>query len=418
MTDFELFLKYNLKPTSDVRRTEELDRRLFNGEVKWETPHTHKKILLLLHASYKCNANCIYCENQHLRSEYVNAVMDEDTVREIVEKLGPVLREVTWHGGEPLMLPESLIEALEDEKKKRGYCFKTSLQTNSILMTKEKKEFLDKLNIFVGTSFDGLENTTSRGKKSTDAILRCLEEGTSSGFITVTYANTIDNMIKNYEYIKSLGYPGYQNCIVKENVIENSNPYLVPNEIAVPKMLEYIDYWIHDTNAPINDAYVVRQIQRVVGHTTVCDESYCLGGWIIIDPLGNLGHCGHCQQDGGIVNIRDIEDYHGLLTHPSYTKMISKQKKLANTCKDCTWYYVCYGGCMGLNYEIDPTYNTINPRNCEYSMALMQGIYELIKDVDLNRNDLYNCHFINALRQCNYYSLTEIKQIEERYKNG
>ena len=46
MTDFELFLKYNLKPTSDVRRTEELDRILFNGEVKWETPHTHKKILL------------------------------------------------------------------------------------------------------------------------------------------------------------------------------------------------------------------------------------------------------------------------------------------------------------------------------------------------------------------------------------
>ena len=418
MTDFELFLKYNMKDTSDMGKTEELNRKLFNGEITWSNPRLPTKFLLLLHASYKCNANCVYCENQHLRSEYRNAIMEESMVREIVEKLGPAIREVTWHGGEPLMLPDNLFIALEDEKKKRCYCFTTTLQTNSILMTKEKADFLNKLGIQTGTSFDGLRNTISRGEKSTEAILRCIDEKLPCAFITVTYSDTIDYMIENYEYIKSLGCSGFQNCIVRENVIENSNPFLVLNDIAVPKMLKYIDYWMHDTNSPINDTYVMRQIQRVVGYTSVCDDSYCIGGWLIIDPMGNIGHCGHCQQDGGIINIKDIDSYQDIFTHPDYIKMINKQKKLVNSCKDCIWYNVCYGGCMGLNYEIDPTYNTINPRNCEYIKALLQGIYELIKDIDITRYDLYNYHFLNALKQCNYYSLTEIKQIEERYKNG
>ena len=58
-------------------------------------------------------------------------------------------------------------------------------------------------------------------------------------------------------------------------------------------MLEYVDYWIHDTNGPILDSYLTRHIQRVLGHTHLCEDSYCLGGWLIIDPLGNIGHCGH-----------------------------------------------------------------------------------------------------------------------------
>lgn len=418
MTDFDLFLKYNLKPTYGAQKDEALSKGLFAGEFSFKTPRVHDKFLILLHASYKCNANCIYCENQHLRSGYLNAVMDESMVREVIDKFGPSIREVTWHGGEPLMLPESHFVALEEEKKKRGLTFPTTLQTNSILMTKEKHEFFDSLGIKTGTSFDGIRNTTSRGQKSTEAIMRCIDEGLACGFITVTYSDTIDYLIDNYEYIKSLGCTAYQNCIVRENVVENSNPYLVSNDIAVAKVLEYIDYWIHDVNSPVRDTYVVRLIGRILGHSTLCEDSYCIGGWLIIDPMGNIGHCGHCQQDGGVVNIKDISSYQDLLVHPSYTKMINKQRRLAATCSGCTWYHVCYGGCMGLNYEADPTYNTINQRHCEYTVGILTGIYELIKDIDISREDLYNYHFLDLLRQCNYYSLTEIKEIEERYQNG
>lgn len=126
MTDKELFLKYNLVHIKNQCKSEGQAKSLFNNEIRWDEPSIHKKVLLLLHASYKCNLNCIYCENGALRREYHNAIMSEQMVRDIVRKLGPYLREVTWHGGEPLVLPENLIYALEEEKKKFGFDFATT----------------------------------------------------------------------------------------------------------------------------------------------------------------------------------------------------------------------------------------------------------------------------------------------------
>lgn len=405
-----------MKPTESLVKNEDLDSKLYYNLVEWGEPLVRRKILLLLHGSYRCNLKCIYCENQHLRSEYKGVTISEDMVREIVEKLGPALNEVTWHGGEPLLLPKSLLRALEEEKVKYGLDFTTTLQTNSVALDEETEEFLSRYGIKYGTSFDGLQNDISRGNLSTESILRGLSKPNSVGFISVTYKDTIDLLIDNYEYYKSLGIQDMQNCIVRENVIENTNPYLISNDIAIPKMLEYIDYWIHDIDHPLRDNYVIRWIRKLLGISHLCEDIYCLGGWLIIDPLGNIGFCGHSPVTEGIVNICDISDYNDIITHPNYLKSLYKQKKLVKSCEKCKWYHVCYGACMGLNYEYDSTYQTISPRNCEYTRRLLQGIYELIKDIDVSRRDIYNPLFLQILEEGNYYSLTEIKEIEKRYK--
>ena len=41
---------------------------------------------------------------------------------------------------------------------------------------------------------------------------------------------------ENYEYYKSLGVISMQQCIVRENVIDETNPYLVNNYEAVEKI--------------------------------------------------------------------------------------------------------------------------------------------------------------------------------------
>lgn len=413
MTERDLFLKYNMIPTQGIPKNSNLTTQLKNGSIEWKSRSLKSGILLLLHGSYKCNLNCIYCENQHLRTEYQGVTISEDMVREIVDKLGDNIREVTWHGGEPLLLPKNLLVSLEEQKKLHNLQFTTSLQTNSVLLDEGTLNFLDEYGIDFGTSFDGITNDSSRGVKSTEALLRCIEKYPNRiGFICVTHKDTIDNLIENYEYFKSLGVKGMQSCIVRENVIEESNPLLVKNEIAVPRMLEYIDYWIHDIHKPIRDSYVIRQIERLLGNTHLCEDINCLEGWLIIDPLGNIGFCGHSQLDDPIVNIRDIESYEDVITHPRYLKSIAAQKRLVESCKNCTWYRVCYSACMGLNYEYDHKYENISPRNCEYNINLLQGIYELIKDIDISRSDLYNPLFLELLRDNNYYSLPEILDIE------
>lgn len=419
-SDQELFFKYNYQNTDRCKKNENLTNRLYNNEITWEQDKEKDKFLVLLHGNYTCNLKCIYCEHQHLRTEYTNAVIKEETVREIIQKLGSHIKEITWHGGEPLLLSEDLLLALEDEKKKYNLNIPTTLQTNSLLLSKEKVEFLDNLGIQFGTSFDGLDNTNSRGKASTKSILRCIEEFPNRiNFIAVAHNKTIDKLIDNYEYFKSLGVKSVQSAIVRENVIECDNPYLINNDVAVEKVIEYMDYWIHDTNNPIEDSYLVRFIKKVLATSHICEDTYCLNGWIIIDPFGNITMCGHSALDSKICNIKDIKNYYDLYYHPKYMEKLYRQKNLANKCKEnCKWYYSCYGGCMGLNYEYKSDYSEVNPRNCEYNLKILERVYNLIKDIDVNDAEKYNPYFLDVLKRNNYYSLTEIKKIESEMSNN
>lgn len=419
--DQELFFKYNYQNTNGRKKDEKLTEQLYNGEITFREDKEKKDLLVLLHGSYACNLKCIYCEHQHLRSEYVGAMITKDVLKMIVERLGSHIREITWHGGEPLLIPEELISYLEELKKQNNVDFTTTLQTNSVLLTKEKLEFLDSLGIKFGTSFDGLYNDESRGTLSTQSILRCLDEFPDRfGFISVAHKGTVNKLIDNYEYFKSLGAHGIQSAVVRENVIENDNPYLIQNDVAVEEVIKYLDYWIHDTNNPLRDGYLVRLVQKVLGSPMTCEDSYCLNGWIIIDPFGNITMCGHCAMTEPICNIKDIKNYNELYYHPKYLSQLHQQKNLLKQCKEsCKWYHSCYGGCMGLNYEHKKDYSEVNPRNCEYTLKISEQIYELVKDIDINDTATYNPIFLDVLRRNQYYSLTEIKKIEsEMSQNG
>lgn len=376
------------------------------------------RVLILMHGNYTCNLNCIYCEHHLLREDYQKAVMTEETAEQVVRKLGPMIRELTWHGGEPTLLPMSLVKKVEEVKHELNLDFRTTLQTNSVALTPQKIKIYKELGIDWGTSFDGIDNDRNRGKKSTEGIFRLREmmpEDEIPGFITVYINDTKDHMIDNYEYFKKNGFTSFQSAIVRENVVENTNPYLISAEDSVAAVLKYFKYWMYDTNNPIADGYLVRQLERVLGHTKICEDGNCIRGWIIVDPFGNIGQCGQAQSSNGIVNVYDIKDYNDLFFHPKFLSEVGKQKALIDECRKsgCPWLSVCNGGCMGNNYEHDPTYKEINPRGCEYNKALLVGIYELVKDIDIN-DPKYNPVFTQVLKENCYFSLSEIKEIEER----
>ena len=420
MTDKELFLQYNMINTRNYHKNNELINLLHQNKltnINLTRQNADMRWLVLLHGSYNCNLNCIYCENGALRRTYHSAIMDPEIAKQVIQKLGPNIREITWHGGEPLTLPEELLIAVEDERKKYHYDFKVSLQTNLTLLTPEKEKLLKELNIDWGTSFDGIYNNDSRGELSTKALLTYLEKK-QIGFIAVTTSKTINSLIENYNYFKKIHVTNMQSCIVRENVIDGTNPFLVENEIAVEKMLEYIKYWIFDTNNPISDSYIIRWIEKLLGHLHTCEDINCVGRWIVVDPLGNITTCGHSGQEEAWCNIKEINSYQDLLCMPQYIKTFTQQQELINTqCKNsCRYYSVCHGGCMGLNYEVSHDYTQLNERNCLYTKALLDGIYELIKNIDINES--LNPIFIRLLKENNYFSLNEIKKIEEEFKNA
>lgn len=416
MTDKELFFKYNFQETTNFTKNEIINKKIFFNKNNYfeKISLSTKKWLVLLHGTYACNSNCIYCENHVLREQYNNIIISEDIIKQIVQKLGPNIREITWHGGESLLLPEHLFILLYEEIKKNNYQIRISLQTNGILLTPEKQKFLEELGINWGTSFDGLQNDKNRGVQSTQAILNLLKREPQLGGISVTTNESIYNLIQNYEYLKSLGFKNTQSCIVRENVGEGTNICLVNDEIASEEVIKYIDYWIHDTNNPLHDRYVERQIKRLLGKTNLCEDTNCIGGWLVIDPLGNISTCGMIPKYENFGNIKDILTYHDILLSSKYLKNISDQKSLIlKECQNCEYLTVCYGGCMGLNYEQNKDYKQLNLRNCLFVKKILDGIYELIKNIDITLTNKYNPYFLEILNQNNYFSLNEIKNIEE-----
>ena len=232
-----------------------------------------------------------------------------------------------------------------------------------------------------GTSFDGIFNTQNRGIQSTNAILNLLNKKHNFGAICVLLENTVNHLIENYEYCKEIGLQGIQTCIVRENVIEASNPYLVDTNIALKELEKYYKHWIYDINNPIKDINLIRQTSRLLHKTQICEDTNCVGKWIIIDPFGNIATCGMNPLKENFININEIESYTDLLTNSKYLLSITRQKILyENQCSDCKYLEVCYGGCMGLNYEINKDYKILNKRYCELVKGFLDIIYENIKN--------------------------------------
>lgn len=415
--DLKLFLKYNNIHTKDMKKSD-IIQAIKEGTFKNKNDKIYKdlKWSILLSGTYNCNANCIYCENHKLRENYNNMIMSEDTARAVVRKLGPQIKTIIWHGGESLLLPESLLASITDERDKLGYTFKIATQTNGILLTEEKEQFLKEHDIQVGASFDGLHNTEQRGAKSTEGIMALLARHNLNkiGFINVVTKDSINQLIENYEYLKSIGASSCQTNLVKENVIEATNPYLIDNDTAIEKMIEYLKYWIYDTQNPIVDTYLTRSLERLLGTNGWCETIKCIGKWLVIDPYGNISLCGMFPMENNFGNINQIYSYKDILENDFYIRTTASQRSLINhSCKDCDFLQCCYGGCMGLNYEQNHEYKQLNERYCDYTKRYLLQVYELIKDLDLTNLDQYNPMFLDILFRNNYFSLTEIKQIEE-----
>lgn len=388
MTSQEIFLQYNF----------------YN---KTQQDKNNKKIAILLHATYNCNASCYYCENQHLTEKFRNKVISKEYVTQLLEKLGQDIHLIILHGGEPLLLSDDWLQHLVNEKERLGLKCKINLQTNGILLTKKKIKFLKKLRINWGTSFNGLHNTESRGQQSTDALLNMINNKWHSSFISVYDSTTYKNLIPNYEYYKTLNIKNIQSSIMHDIKSEMNSP-AINTDLNI--LYDYINYWILDTNHPIKDKWIIRQIERVLGKTRLCENVNCIGKWLVVDPDGNLCHCGYdCESKSHIYcNINDINNIKELKENLQFQTFCVKQQQLINNkCNDCKWLPVCNGGCMKNNFNYDKTFSSINPVMCEFTQTILNYVSNLILDIDIT-DKKYNPLFIKVLKDNNYISLTEI----------
>ena len=419
MTDKELFFKYNFINTQGLEKNELLNdllknNKLFNNKKPNIFPET---FTLLLNATYNCNANCVYCYNQIIRQQYHNKIIDYKLLDEIIKKLGPNISTLLLHGGEPLLFPLEFYQFILDKKQQYNLNFNISLQSNGILLSQKLIDFFSKENIEVGLSFDGIFNDDTRGEQSTQAILTLAKQDffKDKGIIAVLSTKNIQYLIKNYLYFKEHNIYNIQTNIVHEQKIQTKQNLLIENELIIKNYKEYLLYWIFDTNNPIKDIFLIRQIEKLFYIVSVCTDSDCIGTFLHIDPLGNIGPCGYFLLQKNFCNIKDIQTYSDIISNPKYINYFYKVQELKkNKCSNCLYAEVCFGGCIELNEEIDNSLTQLNKRYCNLNIGILDATYDIIKDLDLSNLQQYNPFFLEILNKNNYYSLSEIKTIEKK----
>lgn len=321
---------------------------------------------IIFKATERCNANCAYCDVVHKRSI---PDMSMDTLRLVLTRVDSYLKSkplehvnLTWHGGEVLMLGADYLNAAA--RLQEECCPSTKdrishlMQSNLTLLTPELVAALRNLGIAsVGTSYDPLDNVRGfGGGRDSDSYNRrflkgvsLLEEsGMSWGVIYVVTKKSLAFPRELFYFLTNLSAGVMINPVL---VHGGNQPGL---EITAVEYADFLgemfkEWW------PARDRYsMVRPFSEYYGYYTdkdpglVCTRSGSCGhNHMYIGPQGQLSHCS-ASADWGLVdygNIRDtgIEEVFGREKRADWRQRSSVLA--AGDCKGCRFWDICHGGC-------------------------------------------------------------------------
>ena len=170
------------------------DRSTWGDTLRYETPHTQRKPVVVWNCTRRCNLKCVHCYSQSCNEPYEDELSTAEAramIRDLADFRVPVL---LFSGGEPLMRHD--IFELGAYARKLG--IRPVISTNGTLITKSVAALIKETGFaYVGISLDGVGETNDRfrGQKGAfDAAMRgfesCISMGQKVGLrLTMTKGN-------------------------------------------------------------------------------------------------------------------------------------------------------------------------------------------------------------------------------------
>ena len=305
-----------------------------------------------------CNARCTYCFDKISQNtpkhSYVMPIEDfKKMFSYICENWGSTIAWC-WHGGEPLLagyewFKEALYFMHVETMKHHGFIYHT-MQTNGLLFNEKWTSLFDKYNVDYSISNDGIvNNITRRYTEVTTSNVMC-----SPSQLGVISPISIDCLIENYEHMKEDPYIEHytQNWIFPSNGNQTILDIWGTEENidkAIDKYIEYLLYYIHDTNRPLNDRNALEFIRCSLGKKpSTCTFVNCFSNnMIVIDTNGTVYKCDEIDNDDFKLGYyTDFSDYESILNSPKLVQHLEQRSKWKdNDCKDCDYILACGQGC-------------------------------------------------------------------------
>lgn len=357
----------------------------------------------LLLCTPECNLRCKYCfeETIHsgemlpvekIRSDF-NEFLDK-RFRKFIEEiiainisLGRKDTDITFHGGEPLLIGHDLLRKGCEIVK--GYPNTTiGMQTNTTLVDDEFIDLFRKYNISIGTSIDGPKymhdayRTNAVGHGSFDVvyrnILRLKEAGVPVDALATVTDMTLQSPEEFYGFFREnhLDF-SFSPCFSDPHLPKTYKPLDIDKYISFARRM--FDLWINDKGSNIS----ITCFDRIISAMCVKKEIYmevcsflpdCSRTTVAIVPNGDFYRCLHYCMDGEhrIGNI-ETDSLVCALGDEAFGKRC--ETLFETVCQDCDIQAYCNGGCPYVAEALNGTIYS-RPNTCACQKDIVHYIYD------------------------------------------
>ena len=298
-----------------------------------------------------CNENCLYCYENNCRGKLPSFDYDIDRVLaslENVYKAHP--REIVLHGGEPLCMPISDVEAIL--KKSYELSQRSGIQTNGTLLSYEHVKLFKKYNTHIGISLDGPGKLSEFRLPETEADEMCgrirflRQEGLPvSVIVVISRANAGDD--ERLESLKAwlkeldeIGVHGRLNPCASEPKYDLDTERMkdVYLSLAMFLMNEGIEW------NPFPDIS-----RRLLGESATCtfmgcDPFFTPSATVILND-GSISNCMRTNSDDLLLRPEGPMNIRG--------EILQDVPQEFGGCRDCRFWPACQGGCPAMTVDGD-----------------------------------------------------------------
>ena len=347
-----------------------------------ESPH---KLTAWLHITDKCNLRRSYCylphKNRDMSETVGRAAIDAVFRSAIIHNYKKI--KLKYAGGEPL-LRFDLIRILHryalKQAEEKQIEIEGAILTNGTLLTKNKIELIQTLNLRVMVSMDGIDpahdcqrhftDGTGSFEQTANGVELLLKEDMYPDIsVTVTKQNA-DKLPELTQWLLDHKLPFTFN-LYRENEFSKSRSGLKLEAKYIIKGLKSA-YKVIESNPPDRCllACLADQTNLAVPHLRPCSVGH---SYLVIDYLGRISKC-QMEMNKPVTSIYEYDPLSIIRQDKAVIHNLSVEDKIS--CRHCKWKYWCAGGCPLANFRATGRYDAKSP-NCIIYQALFPEIMRL-----------------------------------------
>ena len=309
--------------------------------------------MLVMKVTRDCNLRCKYCYLKN-KDNYKGEIIDFELFKVVIQRIiKDKLKSnnhhekfsLVFHGGEPLLLDSEkfaiMLDYAQNEFNKNSINYDFCVQTNLTLLDEEKALLMQKYNVHVGASFDGIKKGNEGRTKSftqdkfEEKFFMMNDYNVDYSFLSVVNKANFESIQESIKFAEEeYGVDGfkvnYAEDIFKEDPGKDNETSEIDGELFFEKawkpfINKYLDFENNekypklDTNVQLiinkflEDSFVIKERTKRGN----CGVKVCGGGINIVEmnPDGSLYFCGRYSEDDDKVFVDDIHNRDFLSLH-------------------------------------------------------------------------------------------------------